>query len=583
MTRYGLAFAAALALAGTLHAAETKVAPTETKVAPTKPAAVTTADPYQWLEDISGAKAMDWVKARNAEIVKGLASTEPFKQLQEKVLEVLDSDARIPYVQRMGDSLYNFWRDKQHPRGLWRRTTLAEYKKPHPRWTVLIDVDALNKKEKENWVWKGADCLKPAYRHCMVGLSRGGADARVMREYDLARHAFVKNGFTLAEAKSSTSWIDDNTLFVGTDFGPGSMTKSSYPRIAKRWRRGTPLDAATLVYEGTTDDMNVAAFHDATPGFARDLVFRAIDFWHSETYVLDAAGKLVLIDVPKDAETDINREWLLIRTRSPWTVSGKTWPPGSLLAARLDDYLAGKRELTQLFAPTPTTSLAGYSWTRHHLLLNELQDVAGRIEVLTPAAGAWKREPLAGTPALSTVDAYGSDADRTDEYFLNRGWIPAAEHARPRRARPGGGADAQAHAGFLRRLGPDGDPLLRALQGRRAHPLLRHRAQGDGGQRPAADAAVRLRRLRGVADALVQRHHRSRLAGARRRLRRRQHPRRRRIRSRLAHRPRSSRTGCAPTRTSPPSPRICSPRRSPHRRTSASKAGATAGCSWATC
>ena len=425
MNRSWLALAATLALSGITHA-DAKVASK-----PVMAKSVATVDPYLWLEDVTGARALEWVKAQNAETVKAIASSPAFQELQGQILDVLDSEARIPYVSRRGRYLYNFWRDKLHPRGLWRRTTLAEYKKASPRWTVLIDVDALGKAEKENWVWKGANCLAPAYRRCMVRLSRGGADAVVQREYDTQTRAFVKNGFVLPEAKSTTSWKDENTLFVGTDFGPGSMTKSSYPRIAKRWRRGTPFTSATLIYEGKPDDVAISAAHSTTPGFARDFVVRGIDDWHSETYLVDAHGKLTLIDVPKDADVDVEREWLLIQTRSPWTVGGRTYAAGVLLAAKLDAYLAGKRELTLLFDPTPTTSLASFSWTRHHLLLNELEDVVGRIEVLTPGPGAWKREALAGAPELSTVSASGADPDYTDEYFLDEsGYLRPATLAR---------------------------------------------------------------------------------------------------------------------------------------------------------
>lgn len=376
-------------------------------------------DPYQWLEATTGVKAMDWVKAHNADTVKALASSPAFATMKSQILEVLDSDARIPYVQRMGKYLYNFWRDKQHPRGLWRRTTLEEYRKDKPAWTVLVDVDALGKAEKESWVWKGAQCEKPAYRRCLVSLSRGGADAVVVREFDAEKRAFVPHGFTLPEAKTNLAWRDDNSLFVGTDFGPGAMTRSGYPRMCKLWKRGTPLSSARLVYAGRLDDMSVVCYRDRTPGFERDFVQRSLDFYRSETYLLGKDGSLTLVDVPLDADTDVSHQWLVIRLRTPWTVAGKTHPAGALLAANFDDYLAGKRELTEVFTPTATTSLASWSWTRHHLILNELDDVVSKIEVLTPGAGAWTREPLAGAPPLSTMSANGADPDDSDEYFVD--------------------------------------------------------------------------------------------------------------------------------------------------------------------
>jgi prolyl oligopeptidase len=399
--------------------------------ADSKPAAADDGDHYQWLEETTGDKVMDWVKARNAETVSALASTPAFAQMKSRILEVLDSDARIPYVQRMGKYLYNFWRDKEHPRGLWRRTTLDEYRKDKPAWTVLVDVDALGKAEKENWVWGSARCLKPEYRRCLVNLSRGGADASVPREFDVEKRAFVPKGFTLPEAKSRLSWRDANSLFTGTDFGPGSMTRSGYPRICKLWKRGTPLKSATTIFAGKLDDVAVSCYRDLTPGFERDFVVRAIDPYTTEQYLLGRDGALTLIDVPADAESDVEREWLTVRTRTPWTVDGKTYAGGSLLVAKFDDWIVGKRQLTVLFDPTLTTSLASYSWTRHHLILNELEDVVGKVEVLTPGEGGWKREPLGGAPELSTITANGSDPDNSDEYFVNvMGYLRPASYER---------------------------------------------------------------------------------------------------------------------------------------------------------
>lgn len=376
------------------------------------------ADPQRWLEDIDGAKQLDWVRERNAETVKKYADTAEFKQLDARILEVLDSNARIPFVTKIGDRYYNFWRDKEHPRGLWRRTSPAEYRKDQPAWETVIDLDALAKAENENWVWHGTECLKPDNRRCLVMLSRGGADADVVREFDPPTKQFVKGGFTLPEAKTQAAWKDLDTLYVATDFGPGSMTASSYPRIVKAWKRGTPLAAATVVYEGKHEDMSISAFRDQTPGFERDFVHRQLAFYDSETFLRGSDGKLTKIDVPSDATADVHREWLLVTPRSDWTVGGKTYKAGSLLAAKFDDYMAGKRELTVLFEPTDTTALDAYSWTRHHLILNVMDNVVNRLEVLTPQAGAWTRAGLGGAPALSTIAAAGVDADENDDYFL---------------------------------------------------------------------------------------------------------------------------------------------------------------------
>ena len=226
MHRFALALVLAMSAAGPTAASDAAKAP-----APE--------DRYLWLEDVTGEKALDWARARNAESAKVL-ETGDFAALEKRILDILDSDARIPYVEKLGPWYYNFWRDAKNPRGLWRRTTLAEYRKEHPAWETVIDLDALGEAEKENWVWHGADCLKPEYKRCLVSLSRGGADADVVREFDLEAKAFVKDGFFLPEAKNDVGWRDADTLYVGTDFGPGSMTTSGYPRIAKEWKRGTP-------------------------------------------------------------------------------------------------------------------------------------------------------------------------------------------------------------------------------------------------------------------------------------------------------------------------------------------------------
>ncbi|MGI6869436.1 prolyl oligopeptidase family serine peptidase [Amycolatopsis sp. 3B14] len=375
-------------------------------------------DPYLWLEDVTGERALDWVRQRNAESVAELTGGTRFEQLRDEAREVLDADDRIPYIRRRGEYFYNFWQDAAHPRGLWRRTTLDSYRTERPEWEVLLDVDALAEAEGENWVWQGAAVLRPSYRRGLAELSRGGADAAVVREFDLEAREFVAGGFELPEAKSRVGWIDEDRIYVGTDFGPGSMTASGYPRIMKEWRRGTPLAEADTVFEGKPDDVAVFAYHDPTPGFERDFVGRAIDFYRTEKFLRTPDG-LVKLDVPEDAQTSTHKEWLLIRTRTAWTVGGRDYAPGTLLAARFDDYLAGERDLTVLFEPDGRTSLEAWDWTKHHLLLTTLADVHTELHVLTPGEDGWRREPLAGAPELGTAEIVDTDPDHSDEYLLN--------------------------------------------------------------------------------------------------------------------------------------------------------------------
>ena len=256
-------------------------------------------DPYRWLEEVTGTEALDWVRERNAESLGGLSGGARFAGLRAEIREVLDSDDRIPFVRRRGEFLYNFWQDAAHPRGLWRRTTLEEYRRERPDWDILLDVDALAAEEGENWVWQGAAALRPGgYRLALLHLSRGGADANVIREFNVAERRFVEDGFTVAEAKTDVGWIDADRIYVGTDFGPGSLTSSGYPRLVKEWRRGTPLSEAETVYEGKPDDVEVHAFHDPTEGFERDFVLRNIEFFRSEWWLRTGTGALVQVAVP---------------------------------------------------------------------------------------------------------------------------------------------------------------------------------------------------------------------------------------------------------------------------------------------
>lgn len=375
-------------------------------------------DNYAWLEDVTGDKPLAWVKEQNARSEGRLAQTPQFRQMEAGIREVLDSDAKIPGVEKIGDYYYNFWKDKQHERGVWRRTTLVEYRKAEPLWETVLDLDALNKAEGENWVWHGANCLRPEYTRCLIALSRGGADADVTREFDLSRKDWIKDGFFRAEAKGGLGWIDQDNVFVYTDFGDGSMTTSGYPRVVKQWRRGTPMASATTVYEGKPEDMYIAAMHDDTPGFERNYVSRTIAFYNNELFVLGADGKLTKIDAPNSAEKGVRREWLTLELREPWTVGGKTYAAGSLLATKFDDFMAGKREFDVLFAPTETTSLAGMSWTKSHVVLNVLDDVKNRLQVLTHGANGWTTGDFTGAPAFGTIGIGAVDADESDAVWM---------------------------------------------------------------------------------------------------------------------------------------------------------------------
>jgi prolyl oligopeptidase len=375
-------------------------------------------DPYLWLEDITGDKALDWVRARNAISQAKLEADAEFGPLRDDLLAILDSDERIPFVNKHGEYYYNFWRDKKNERGLWRRTTFDQFQRPNPEWEVLLDLDALAATEIENWIWRGAQLLRPDYRRGLVSLSRGGADATVTREFDLEKREFVTGGFYRPEAKGGMRWIDIDRAFVFTDFGEGSMTQSGYPRLVKLWRRGTPLAAAELVYEGLPNDMSIAGFHDDSPGFERDFVSRSIAFYNNEIFLRKADGSLVKLDAPNSANKTVFREHFVVELREPWEVGGRKFPAGALLVTRFEDFLAGQRKFEMIFEPTETTALASFGLTRDYLYINVLDDVKNRVYVLTPTEHGWSREPLKGAPDFGTVTIDAVDPDESNEFFM---------------------------------------------------------------------------------------------------------------------------------------------------------------------
>ena len=379
-------------------------------------------DPYEWLEEVLGDKALEWVKARNAIVQNRMEREESFEKLRSDLLEILDSNARIPFVSKRGEYYYNFWRDKTNERGLWRRTTLEEYRKAEPKWEVVLDLDALGKTENENWVWKGASLLRPDYQRALITLSRGGADANITREFDLKTRSFVADGFELPESKGSVSWIDIDHLFVSTDFGNASMTDSGYPRMAKLWKRGTPIEQAKLVYEGKQEDMSVGAVHDDSPGFERNFVTRNIAFYNDELFLVKDSGELIKIDAPNTASKSVFKQYLLLELREAWTLGTKTYPAGSLLVSDFDRFLRGERAFEVLFEPSANTALSSVTTTKDHVVINVLEDVKNRLYVLTPSTTesptAWRREPLVGAPAFGTVNVTAVDSDDSNDYFM---------------------------------------------------------------------------------------------------------------------------------------------------------------------
>jgi prolyl oligopeptidase len=371
-------------------------------------------DPHIGLEDVFGEASLNWVRQRNAQSEAMLQADPRFEALRRELREVLDASDRIPGVSRRGAWLYNFWQDAKHPRGIWRRTTMAEYRKAEPKWELLLDVDALGKAEGQSWVWQGSSCLSASSNRCLVALSPGGTDANVVREFDLSTREFVKDGFALPLSKNRWTWVDADTLLVGTAAAGDPVTDSGYPRAVRLWKRGTPLSQARVVFEGQQRDVWASASSDRTPGFERSFVMRGIDFYRHEMFVLDGAG-LKQVPKPQDAQVAFWKERALMRLRSDWKQGERVWPAGSLLVMSASALMEGKAEPVALFTPTAQRSLAGYTTTATSVVLNVMQDVTGRLEVRRPEGAAWSLRtiPVPNTGTLSVASLH--DATVADD------------------------------------------------------------------------------------------------------------------------------------------------------------------------
>lgn len=379
-------------------------------------------DEFLWLEDVDGDEAMAWVRQRNAVAESTLFADPTFERVRQSTLEVLEADDRIAYPSRHGDLVHNFWTDAANPRGVLRRTTWADYRAGDPAWETILDIDALCEAEGESWVFHGSATRRSDRRRALIALSPGGSDASVTREFDLIDKRFVPEsdgGFVRPLAKGSLTWIDDDTVYVTSDFGVSSLTRSGYPRTVRRWTRGTPIEDAEIVFEGDESDVAVGVSVSTMPGFEHHVFETAPDFFTTRTSVM-RDGELVSIDVPDDAEVSLHERWIFVSPRSAHTHRGITFPPGALLVADIDGFLDGSADLVALFMPSETTSLAGFSCTRHRVVLDVLDDVRNVISIATPpdvVDGYWKIEPMQ-TPDVWSLSVSAVDSVESDDVWI---------------------------------------------------------------------------------------------------------------------------------------------------------------------
>ena len=359
-------------------------------------------DPNLYLEQVDGSRALAQVKAWNAATLAELQSRPGYADYRARALALLSTNQKIAEPdQILGDKVLNYWQDEQHPRGLWRVSPLAAYAAGHPQWRTLIDIDAMSRADNKKWVFKGATCLSPAYSDCMVSLSNGGGDTVEIREFDLDKAAFVADGFRLPNAKTDVAWAGPDALYVGTDFGPRTLTDSGYARIVKLWRRGTPLSSASVVAEGVKTDVSVRASTRVDGARTWPIVTREIDTYHHKLSHIAPDGRLVPSPLPDDADiSDVLDGRVIASLKTPW--QGR--PAGALVAYSIPDLLAGRTPAIEtVFVPNEHQAVEEVSASQSKLWVKYLDDVSGRLSALTRAAdGTWSGAPVA-LPDKSTI------------------------------------------------------------------------------------------------------------------------------------------------------------------------------------
>lgn len=388
-------------------------------------------DPFLWLEDIHGARALEWVRSQNQITFDSLKSDAEYTQDYQVLLSMLDADDRIPFGQLHGSVVLNFWQDKEHARGIWRQTTVESYESAAPQWDTLLDLDRLSAEEGKSWVYKGATCSADLSR-CLLKLSPDGGDTVVLREFAPAEKRFVPNGFSLGEAKAEAAYIDANTILFSTDFGQGTLTKAGYPRIVKLWRRGQNVADAMQIFEANPDDViaSPAAFH--SPFGAEAMVTRDVSYFETEYYSIMPDGGTVQIPLPLSAELQgvmdagAPDEQLVATLRSEWTPPGQAKiAQGSLIAFPLKTFLATRKlpQVDVLYTPGARTAIEHVAIGLDAVYAATLSNVTGRIHAFhRDSSGAWHDAELAlpkgGSTGVVSANGYGPGADFRFEDFL---------------------------------------------------------------------------------------------------------------------------------------------------------------------
>ncbi len=383
-------------------------------------------DPNLWLEQVEGEKSLSWVNEQNEKTLSKFTKTKRYKKINEQALAILQAEDKIPYVRIAGDYLYNFWQDNKNVRGIIRRTNFKSYLSGKTKWETVLDVDVLSKKEKENWVYKGMNCLYPGYELCLVELSRGGKDAVVIREFNTKKKSFVKNGFYIKEAKTWVDWKDRNHLLVSTDFGSETLTESGYPRQTRVWARNTKLDKSPVVLNIDRKHMGSSGntYHDG--GQDMYILKDWKTFFSSKHYVLKGLEKHP-IPVPETSDlVGLINGHFIIQLRHDWKIDGSTFKSGSLFAVSkkvLDSSKVQKEDVKLLYQPNESSSLLSVSIIKGAILVNVLEDVRGQVYEIKKKGSGFDKAYKLPTKVKGDLKLVSTNDQSSDFFFQSADFL----------------------------------------------------------------------------------------------------------------------------------------------------------------
>lgn len=374
-------------------------------------------DKYLWLEEVESQKALEFVASQNKTTIEEISTQKDYQSIYDKSLEIYNSNEKIAYPSILGNYVYNFWKDENHVRGIWRRSLLNSYKSGNPVWETLLDIDEISKKDDRKWVYKGSSGLYPDYNRFLVQLSEGGGDAVVTKEFDVNKKQFIENGFSIDESKGNAEYIDENTLIVSSDFGEGTMTTSGYPSQVKLWKRGTMLKDAQLIYKGESSDVGTwgGVMRDGSQAYT--MISRLKTFYTSHSLIWDN-NKTIKLDIPEDASPSaILNNQMIIQLKSNWTVNAKTYKTGTLISINFSELLKGNKEIKLIIEPDEFSSISGVSTTKNKLLIELLTNVTSQLHIYSFENEKWTSEKV-NAPGFGTISVAATE-DLSDQYFFN--------------------------------------------------------------------------------------------------------------------------------------------------------------------